>query len=396
MRILVATDQWFPDVLGGVARYATDLAGRWARAGHEVTVLAPRHPVRAQPERLEDGRLTVLRVLPRGPLPRTATDAYATWRSAASLRSTAWDVTVAHTSTTAIGLARARLGAPLVYVFHADPARESRYERSVAQPERRDPRAALLERVLGSVTRAALRTSTSVVVLSEFSRGLVGDLDHLSLGHTVLVPGAVDTTRFHPDGREAARAQLGIAEATRLVFTVRRLVPRMGLPTLLDAIPVLREGAGLRLTIGGTGHLEGELRQQCARLGIEHRVDFLGSLGEHMLPIWHRAADVFALPTIGYEGFGLVTAEALASGTPVVGTTAGATPELIAPLDSRLLAAPGDAQDLARALSVALALATPAFRERCRAHAVSHYAWDAVLPAWDEVLGLRRAGPGGQ
>ena len=92
----------------------------------------------------------------------------------------------------------------------------------------------------------------------------------------------------------------------------------------------------------------------------------VGRVSDEELQEWHRAADLFVLPTVAYEGFGLVTAEALASGTPVVGTPVGATPELLVPLDARLVSRGTDAPALAEAMRTGLALATPELRERCR------------------------------
>ena len=94
-------------------------------------------------------------------------------------------------------------------------------------------------------------------------------------------------------------------------------------------------------------------------MGLEGRVELVGHVSDSELALWHRAADVFVLPTVAYVGFGLVTAEALASGTPVVGTRVGATPELLEPLDPRLLAHGTDPEDLAEATGTGPRLATP-------------------------------------
>jgi glycosyltransferase involved in cell wall biosynthesis len=385
VRILVASDQWFPDLMGGVARIATEAARRWAGAGHEVVVLAPRHPGHSEEERM-DGGPTVHRVLPRGRLPRTVTDPLVTRRHARRFGQGSFDVLVGHTCTTAWGLLAARLGAPLVDVFHADAAAESRHLRSVETSVRRRLTALALERPLGRLERVTVRDAAAVVVLSEFSRGLVRDLDPEAAGRAVLAPGGVDTDAFTPDGRDQARADLGVDPSTRLVFTARRLVPRMGLEVLLDAVAALGDVQGLRVAIAGCGSLAGELEARRDALGLAGRVRLLGRVSDDDLRLWHRAADVFVLPTVAYEGFGLVTIEALASGTPVVGTPVGATPELLEPLEPRLVARGADASALAEALQVGLELASPALRQRCREHAVLRYSWDAVLPAWEHAL----------
>lgn len=397
MRILIATDQWYPDLMGGVARVAAETARRWARLGHEVTVLAPQHDGAPERELLEAGALTLLRVLPRGRIPRTVTDTSATRRWATKLAPDGVDVAVAHTATTAYGLLSSTLDAPLVYVFHADVARESRFLRTVLPPGRQWAAALAWERPLRRMDVASLRGAMSVVVLSRFSRGLLTELAPVAAVRAVHIDGAVDTDVFRPDGREEERARLGVTEGTRLVFTVRRLVPRMGLENLLDAAARLRDVEGLQVAIAGRGSLDEELRAHRDRLGLGDTVRFLGRVSDDALPLWHRAADLFVLPTTAYEGFGLATAEALASGTPVVGTPAGATPELLAPLEPRLVTEGTDPAALAAGIRTGLELGTADLRERCRRYAVERYSWDAVMPAWEALLagvaatGARRA-----
>jgi glycosyltransferase involved in cell wall biosynthesis len=115
-------------------------------------------------------------------------------------------------------------------------------------------------------------------------------------------------------------------------------------------------------------------------------VSFPGRVSENDLRDWYRAADVFVLPTIAYEGFGMVTVEALASGTPVVGTPVGATPELLEPLEPRLVAGGDDPPSLAAAIGDALGLADADFRSRCRDYAVRRFDWDGVMVGWEETL----------
>ena len=91
----------------------------------------------------------------------------------------------------------------------------------------------------------------------------------------------------------------------------------------------------------------------------------------------------------------MATVEALASGTPVVGTPAGATPELLEPLDSRLVARGSDADSLAAAIADALAFVDDDFRKRCREYAVARFSWDHVTRAWEEELAALGGGARG-
>jgi glycosyltransferase involved in cell wall biosynthesis len=168
-----------------------------------------------------------------------------------------------------------------------------------------------------------------------------------------LIPGGVDLGRFRPleePARRARKAALGIPPGAPLLLSVRRLVPRMGLENLLPAFGLLlREFPALHLALGGSGPLEGRLRSLAASLGLAARVRFLGYVPEPDLPGLYAAADLFVLPTTTLEGFGLVTLEALACGTPVVGTPVGATPEILGGIDRTLVAAGATAPALAEA-----------------------------------------------
>jgi glycosyltransferase involved in cell wall biosynthesis len=128
------------------------------------------------------------------------------------------------------------------------------------------------------------------------------------------------------------------------------------------------------------------LRKFTRELGLAERVHFIGLVSESELVDWYRAADLFVLPTVAYEGFGLVTGEALACGTAVVGTPVGATPELLTPLDSRLVARTSDQEDLADTIGAALAFADFDLRARSRRYACDHFSWENAIDAWEEAL----------
>lgn len=118
-------------------------------------------------------------------------------------------------------------------------------------------------------------------------------------------------------------------------FTVRRLVPRMGLDNLIRAVHLLAgDGIDCRLVIGGSGPEEDALLDLIKQLGIDDRVFMVGKISDEELPLFFQAADCFVLPTKTLECFGLIILEAYACGTPVIGTPIGSIPEVMGDLNA--------------------------------------------------------------
>jgi glycosyltransferase involved in cell wall biosynthesis len=384
MKLLIATGQWFPDFAGGSGRVATETARRLAERGHDVTVIAPRHA--AAPEVTRGERLTVLRVLPRTVLPTTLTDIAGTWRSARRLGRARFDLMVAHQATGAVGALAAATGTPLALVYHASATREVRFFRTSLRlgPQRLATYA--LDPVLLVAERIAMARAARILVLSEFSSSLIRQDHPRHADRIVPVVGGVDVERFAP--LPDARERLPLPSASCLLVTARRLEPRMGIDELLRALVHLPDA---HLVVIGKGTSELPLKRLAETLGVRARTQFLGHVSDVELRKWYAAADVVVMPTAAYEGFGLVTAEALACGTPVVGTPVGASPELLRPLDPHLLAANASGQAIAAAIKQAFSAGGSELRIRCREYAISRYAWDVVMPGWERALEMAAA-----
>jgi glycosyltransferase involved in cell wall biosynthesis len=98
------------------------------------------------------------------------------------------------------------------------------------------------------------------------------------------------------------------------------------------------------------------------------------------LPLAYAAADLTIVPTVALEGFGLMTVESLAAGTPVMGTPIGGTPEILRGLDPDLVFADMTVEAIVEGISAALSgrLALPD-RQDCRDYA-ARYDWSVVTP----------------
>lgn len=243
---------------------------------------------------------------------------------------------------------------------------------------------------LGSTLRRALErfvlrgVDAHVVLSFAFRRVLLERYRVRPWDINVWTPG-VALERFTPGDRAAARERLSIDEDALLAVCARRLVPRMGIDVLLDAWEQIAERlpAGSTLALVGEGPLKDELTSRARQAGPARRVRVLGRVSDEELIELYRAADVAVVPTISFEGFGLVVLEAAACGTASIVSDIGGLPEVTAPLDPSLILPPGDATALAARLQQAGDGALPS-REATRSYA-ERFDWPQVAERHREL-----------
>jgi glycosyltransferase involved in cell wall biosynthesis len=164
---------------------------------------------------------------------------------------------------------------------------------------------------------------------------------------------------------------------------VATLIPRKGHEILLRALAALPD-LDWRLTCLGSPHRDPataeRVRERLRAGGLGDRVALAGEVDAATLAVHYDRADVFVLPTL-YEGYGMVVAEALARGLPIVATATGAIAELVGD-EAGLLVPPGDVEALTAALSQVVA--DPHVRERITrgARRVRGH-----LPTWEDASG---------
>lgn len=144
----------------------------------------------------------------------------------------------------------------------------------------------------------------------------------------------------------------------------------------------------VRLEIGGTGPELSQLQQLCASLGIQEQVAWLGPL-QRAEVVEHLAASQAFVLASHYETFGIVLAEALALGKPVVATRCGGPESIVTPSDG-LLVAPGNVAELAQALRRVRqeheTFDAQRIRESCRARFAAPKFVDRLLDVYRDAL----------
>jgi len=206
-------------------------------------------------------------------------------------------------------------------------------------------------------------------------------------GRMLVVYNGIDTKKFSPyyNDREVARDRSEVS-SDKIILAVGRFFRAKDYPNLLSAFADISSRIeNVRLWIVGDGPLRGSLESMAAELNLGERVMFLGIRPDNEVPELMRAADVFALSS-AWEGFGLVVAEAMATGKIVVATNSGGVKEVVG--DCGLLVAPQDSEALADALEKALNMPPEQAKvlgKKARQRIVENYSLEGIVAKWLEI-----------
>jgi phosphatidylinositol alpha-mannosyltransferase len=362
MRIIqVSPYSW--DAHGGVQAHVRQLARHLEARGHEVLVLAP-----GTTPGWHDGACIIGRPV------------------ALAVNGSVAQLSLAPSALTALGDAMARFGpevvhvhepfalgvgvsavwsapAPVVATFH------SHFEPGTMQGQLYTAAAPLLR---PTWKRVALRIAVSRAARHSVKR-------RLGKGDIRILPNGVDVDRF-----ALAEPARDLPQGRRLLF-VGRLEPRKGLGIALQAFTRLAESDdAVQLLVVG----DGPERELVAPLPphVRARVHLLGRVSDDALPSYYRAADVFVAPSTGGESFGIVLAEAMAAGLPIVASDITGYRDVARANREAVLVRPNDPTALADAL--AALLADPDERARLGANGALRartFDWSSIVDELEAV-----------
>jgi phosphatidylinositol alpha-mannosyltransferase len=345
------------DVPGGVQQHVRDLAETLIELGHDISVITPADEDRPLPPYVVPAGKAVA-VPYNGSVARLLFGPLTANRVRRWLRDGEFDVLHVHEpAVPSLSLLACWVASgPIVATVHT-AMRKSRWLLAT-QP----------------VLRTALEKINGRIAVSEAARSTF--VEHLG-GDAVLIPNGVATRRYRYaeplDGWPGAGGAIG--------FLGRMDEPRKGLPILLEAFEQLAPGRpGLRLLIGGTG--DAEEHRESLPAALRDRVVFCGELSEEDKVRLLHSVDVFCSPNTGGESFGIVTAEAMAAGLPIVASDIPAFRDVLRGGQAGELFTVGDAADLARVTGRLLDdPARQAELSVAALDAVADYDWNVVAEA---------------
>ncbi len=221
----------------------------------------------------------------------------------------------------------------------------------------------------------------------------------------VIIPCGFDANEFWPISKPLARVTLGLPPDDPIILQLGRLVPRKGVETAVRGFARLVHDHGVAarlLIVGGDSNDPdpsatpeiGRLQRIAAEESVPERVTFVGRRGREVLKHYYSAADVF-VTTPWYEPFGITPVEAMACGTPVVGTNVGGIKFTVRDGETGYLIPPNDPDRLAE--RIAYLYAHPKLMNLLRRQAIRRandlFTWQKVTSAvaalYEEVLATR-------
>jgi len=330
MKIALCSD-WYPRI-GGVTSHMVRLAKELQKLGHEVTIITKNGHEGATHEISLNVKGVNVQFLPDNIL--TPPNLMKLGRI---LKEGKFDVVHGHhafvpTSLFSISLAK-RLGTPTVLTNHSIPFG---YGSCVWTP---------ISYSFLFPYRRYVNKADKIIAVSNAAADFI---KHFADERKVLViPNAVDDTFFN-DGFDK---KILNKNRSPTILYVGRLSHRKGLHVLVPAMKhVVKKVPNARLLIVGEGYTKGFVRVLVKALGLEKNVKLLGLAHPQQLLLLYKMSNVFVLPSIYGESFGIVLLEAMASRVPVVATDVGGISEVITDNYTGLLLKPGNSKELANAI----------------------------------------------
>ena len=185
------------------------------------------------------------------------------------------------------------------------------------------------------------RKLSHIITVSETAHQHIAKTFGISENKMRVIYNGIDTDIFSPSPKINRMEN-------RLLVIISRDTAVKGLKYMLEALAILRQKHDLELTVIAKGTDNSTTQNLISALGIKDHVNFIDEIDTAELVKQYRLAGIVVVPSI-YEGFGLPAAEAMACGAPIVSTTAGALPEVVA--DAGILVPPADSTALSEAIS---------------------------------------------
>ena len=324
MKILMLSWEYPPRVVGGIARVVHELSRKLAMQGHDVSVVTYREGDTPY-EEIEDG-VKVYRVDNYMIRPQNFID----WIMQLNFNMVAkvselvndgekFDIIHSHDWLTcyAAKTLKHSFNIPLTATIHATEAGRNSGIRTEQQ------------KYINDAEWLLTYEANQIIVNSNFMKSEALRLFNLDYSKVKIIPNGIDLDKFDGFDRDYSFRRNYASDNEKIIFTLGRIVNEKGIQHLICALPkIIEHYNDVKLVIGGKGPTLEELKALAYRLGVAHRVYFVGFLQGNDVQRMFKCADIAVFPST-YEPFGIVALESMLSGIPTVVSDIGGLDEIV-------------------------------------------------------------------
>lgn len=322
MKILVVADKLYPDETGGSCTYGYYTSTCLVKLGHKVDIFTG-YPEKTNNDRYFE-KIKLYRYLDKKRI------FYSSGKLLKIIKKNQYDVLIFHSIIAWFIYSLIRKKLPKshleIAIFHGPWSKEAKLK-FISKGHYLK---LLIVPIMKLIEYRYTKQLNNYIVLSNYMKKELKQMNkNTGDKKYMIIPGGVNLDEFtRLYTQKEARKKLNIDENEIILFSLRRLDIRMGLQNAIDSLDKINiQNKNITFIIGGKGPYESELKKKAENL-TKSRCIFAGFIPEEELNQYFCAADIFLIPSLDLEGFGLVILESLAMGLPVLVTPQGGMQEM--------------------------------------------------------------------
>ena len=184
--------------------------------------------------------------------------------------------------------------------------------------------------------------SDKIICVSKDSKQILTEKYGINPRKIIVIPNGVDTGKFYPIEN--------VKKINNSLLYVGRIDKRKGVDFLIRSmLSVIQQNPEVKLFVGGKGQLLPELKKYIIENGLHENIKFIGFIPEDELNEWYNKVKCVVVPSV-FEGFGITVIEAMAAGTPVIGTNVDGIKSIIKNKENGYLVEYGNTDSLANVI----------------------------------------------
>jgi glycosyltransferase involved in cell wall biosynthesis len=236
-----------------------------------------------------------------------------------------------------------------------------------------------------------LRHSSIIIAVSDRVAEVLGRRPLVKRNKIAVVNYGIDLEIFRSSEkkRNESRSALNLLEEDRVILFLSLISKQKGSDVAIRAFSLVsREAKNIKLIVAGDGEYLHGAKQLAKELGIADKTIFPGFVRNEDTSLFYNASDAFIFPTLRLESFGIVIAEAMACGKPVIASRIGSIPSVIEDGIDGILFKPGDYEELAMRIKSLLndkgyhqRLSKNAYRK-----AIERFGLDRMIDSTERIL----------